>query len=104
MPYQIQHLVNLCVRPAGPSSWRADLAKVTAAAAALGDGSEEAGDGGGGGGGVKSHVTVDGSRFCAVGVLTAVLKMVTDYVSCVAHLPALGADIVQVWDHAQPPL
>lgn len=94
MPHQIQHLVNLCVRPAGSGSWRADLARVTAAASPHGDGADEAA-----GNGTKPYMTLDGGRFCTVGVLTALVKMLTDYVSCVAHLPALGADIVQVEDH-----
>ena len=77
VPSEIQLLVNECLKPS--DSFR-DHFTATAHRSSQPP---------------AKHLMLDGEKFSMVGVMTALLKMVADYVACSVQLPALGPDIVQ---------
>ncbi len=86
VPLQIQNLVNACVRPVGLGVGAASGGWRAASTSAFND---DAGNS------TKPHVVLDGNKYHVVGVLTALMPMIADYVTYVAQLPSLGADILQ---------
>ena len=86
VPLQIQNLVNACVRPVGLGVGAASGGWRAASTSAFND---DAGNS------TKPHVVLDGNKYHVVGVLTALMPMIADYITYVAQLPSLGADILQ---------
>eukprot|EP00960_Hanusia_phi_P032934 750148-Hanusia_phi.AAC.1 len=79
VPVEIQAMVYACTRPGG-GSWKEGMKL----------GVQVKGEAG-----PAKHISLDCDKFFAVGVVTALIKMIADYISCIAQLPALGLDIVQ---------